>query len=102
GAFANWPLPRLIDALQKVCHDTLSVAVGAAPRYFPPGSVRAGAAPQALHGWMRELNRVARHADHPWNAGLLVEALVQQGQRALQASGPAGRAPQRSSVHSGR
>ncbi len=100
GAFANWPLPRLIDALQKVCHDTLSVAVGAAPRYFPAASIRAGAAPEALHAWLRELNRVARHADHPWNAGLLTEALVQQGQRALAAGAAPQRAPRGSSVHS--
>ncbi len=99
GAFANWPLPRLIDALQKVCHDTLSVAVGAAPRYFPAAALRAGAAPEALHGWMRELNRVARHADHPWNAGLLAESLVEQGRRALSA---ADRAPAGTSVHSAR
>jgi DNA polymerase-3 subunit delta' len=104
GIFASWPLPRTIDALQKVCHDLLSVAVGAPPRYFPASALRRGAAPAALHAWMRELNRVARHADHPWNAGLLAEALVQQGQQALAAGTPAGRAEGRgagaSSVHS--
>jgi DNA polymerase-3 subunit delta' len=102
GTFANWPLPRLIDALQKVCHDTLSVVVGAAPRYFPASSLRPGAEAAALHAWMRELNRVARHAEHPWNAGLLAEALVQQGQRALAPGGASGRARSGSSVHSAR
>jgi DNA polymerase-3 subunit delta' len=83
GAFASWPLPRTIDALQKICHDTLSLCVGAAPRYFPVASLRRGAEPAALHAWMRELNRVARHAEHPWNAGLLAEALVEQGRQSL-------------------
>jgi DNA polymerase-3 subunit delta' len=50
---------------------------------------------------MRELNRVARHAEHPWNAGLMTESLVQQGRRALAAGGAQGRAAPDISVHSG-
>ncbi len=83
AAFAAWPLARTVDALQKLCHDAACLAAGAAPRYFPAASMRAGAAPSALSAWIRELNRVARHAEHPWNAGLMAESLVQQGQRAL-------------------
>ncbi len=101
AAFGAWPLARVVDALQKLCHDASRVAVGAAPRYFPAGSLRAGADPAALHAWMRELNRVARHAEHPWNAGLMTESLVQQGRRALAAGGPQGRAAPDISVHSG-
>ena len=82
-AFAAWPLARTVDALQKLCHDAACLAAGAAPRYFPAASIRAGAELAALSAWMRELNRVARHAEHPWNAGLMAESLVQQGQRAL-------------------
>jgi DNA polymerase III subunit delta' len=73
----------VVDALQKLCHDAACVAVGAPPRYFPVASIRHGADAAALTRWMRELERVARHAEHPWNAGLMVESLVQQGQRAL-------------------
>lgn len=99
-AFGAWPLPRIIDALQKLCHDSACVASGAAPRYFPVDSIAPGAQADALHAWSRELRRIARHAEHPWNAGLLVESLVEQGQRAL-----AGRAKDRPgkrsvSVHS--
>lgn len=98
--FAAWPLPRVIDALQKLCHDAACVAAGAAPRYFPPASIAAGVQAGALTEWMRELNRIARRAEHPWNAGLLVESLVQQGQRAL-APMPRPGAPARPhSVHS--
>jgi DNA polymerase III subunit delta' len=86
GGFANWPLPRVVDALQKLCHDLACVTAGAAPRYFPAAALRGGADPQALQTWMRELLRVARHAEHPWNAGLLGESLVQQGQRAMRSS----------------
>jgi DNA polymerase III subunit delta' len=80
---AAWPLARVVDALQKLCHDSACVAAGAAPRYFPAASITAGARPAALNEWMSELRRIARHAEHPWNAGLVVESLVQQGQRAL-------------------
>ena len=80
---AAWPLPRVVDALQKLCHDASCVAVNTAPRYFPATSVPARAVPQALAEWSRELARVARHAEHPWNASLMIESLVQQGQRAL-------------------
>ena len=83
GTFAAWPLPRLVDALQKLCHDAACVAAGAAPRYFPATSLPPAADPAALTAWSAELMRVARHAEHPWSATLLVESLVQQGRRAL-------------------
>ena len=95
-ALLTWPLPRVVDALQKLCHDSACVACGAAPRYFPAASIAHGADPAALARWTVELLRIARHAEHPWSAGLVIESLVQQGQRAL-----AGPAPKRGvSVHS--
>ena len=89
--FSGWPLPRLVDALQKLCHDAACVAAGAAPRYFAVQALGGPASPTALSAWMVELNRVARHAEHPWNVGLMTESLIQQGQLALQpAAGPGG------------
>jgi len=91
-AAAGWPLPRLIGSLQKLCHDALCVAAGAAPRYFPAASLKGAtrrgepAATQPLHVWQRELQRAARFAEHPWNAGLLAESLVEQGRSALQSA----------------
>lgn len=79
--FADWPLPRVIDALLRLCHDALRVRQGATPRYFaglaPAGSTR------ELLAWSRELLRQARHAEHPLNAGLAIESLVTQGRLAL-------------------
>ncbi len=100
-AFGARPLARIVDALQKLCHDAACVAAGAAPRYFPASVLRAGADPAALHEWMGALNRVARHAEHPWNAGLMAESLVQQGQRALAVGDAKRRAARDSWVHSG-
>ena len=87
GALQGWPLPRVLDALHKLCHDTMAVVTGATPRYFPDGSVRAGAALPALSAWSRELGRIARHDEHPWNEGLMLESLLATAARALKVSG---------------
>ena len=80
---AAWPLPRLVDALQKLCHDLMLTTAGAAPRYLPASALPAAAAPlAALAAWAEDLRRAARHAEHPWNAGLMAEALVLRGQQA--------------------
>jgi len=83
GALAGWPVPRVVDALQRVCHDALALAVGAAPRYFPAMPRSGSPALDGLLAWAAELRRVARHAEHPWQAPLLIEALVTQGRQAL-------------------
>lgn len=83
GSLAAWPLARVVDAMFKVCHDAMRVAAGAAPRYFPPEAMRHRASPAKLSDWYGELSRIARHAEHPWQAGLTIEALVQRAQAAL-------------------
>jgi DNA polymerase III subunit delta' len=91
----QWPLPAVIEALQKLAHDQLLAGVGAPPRYFRQG-VSAGADLAALTAWCAELRRHARHAEHPLNAGLAIEALVQKAQfagrrpapRAARVAGP--------------
>lgn len=83
AAFAGWPVPRAVDALQKLCHDAMARAAGAAPRFFPAAGLPARASLQALAEWAGELARVARHDEHPWNEGLLLASLVSQGRRAL-------------------
>ncbi|MDE2081516.1 MAG: DNA polymerase III subunit delta' [Burkholderiales bacterium] len=91
AAFAGWPLARLLQALQRLCHDAWLLSCGAEPRYFPPGSVPAGASPAGLQAWSAELARVQRVADHPWHEALLVEALVRSGADALSRPRPAAR-----------
>ena len=48
------------------------------PRFFAATQLPAGADPVALRAWQQALLRVARHAQHPWSANLLVESLVTQ------------------------
>lgn len=80
AALAGWALPTLVDAMQKLCHDGLALSRGAAPRFFPAQALPqpSPAAARALADWSRELARLARHAEHPWNEGLLVDALLSQ------------------------
>jgi DNA polymerase-3 subunit delta' len=79
----GWPLPTAVDALQKLCHDALSLACGAEPHYFTGGRLRGDAAIDALLRWWRELARVADEVEHPWSVDLTVESLVAQGCEAL-------------------
>lgn len=81
------PVPRALDMLFKLCHDCLAQAVGGGPRYFDSSHLVAGANLLRLLQWQASLMRVARHADHPWNAGLAIEALVAEGARAWQPMG---------------
>ncbi len=91
ATLAGWPLPLAIDALQKLCHDALAVAVGAAPRYFAAASIAPGADLARLSACARVLRDAARHSEHPLNSALAIEALVQQLRRALQAAAGAPR-----------
>lgn len=89
ASLADWPLPRLIDALQKLCHDLMCVHAGGPPRYFgssalTPLTRRNSPGWPRLAEWSRELTQAARHDEHPWHAGLRIEALVGQGARLWQ------------------
>jgi DNA polymerase-3 subunit delta' len=75
GVFANWPLPQVVDVLQKLCHDRLLATLGIAARYFPGAAVAPGDLVR-LTAWATALRRHAAQADHPWNAGLAIEALL--------------------------
>ena len=98
GSLATWPLPRLVDALHKLCHDSMCLACGAPPRYFPLAALPSGAALPALVAWSRALRQTVRHDEHPWNLPVMVESLVLQARQALSAQASA----KVHSVHSGR
>lgn len=76
----GWPIPQVVDALQKVCHDAGALQAGGPTRFFAPQQVPAGASLERLAQWYKELQRVMRHAEHPWSEPLLIESLVAQGQ----------------------
>lgn len=88
GAWGQWPLPQVVGLMQKLCHDLACLQVGAAPRYFPSGSLQPllPASLNRLNAWDAELRAAQRHAEHPWSAGLKLQALVLRGQQALRSS----------------
>jgi DNA polymerase-3 subunit delta' len=81
----DWPVRRLIDALQKLCHDLCARQVGAPSRFFESDCLRALGRPRlaALTGWSAQLARARRTMEHPWNGGLMQEALVACAQSTL-------------------
>jgi DNA polymerase III subunit delta' len=83
AALAGWTTAGAVDALMKLCHDAMVMAMGGEPRFFPAATLaRSGHLP-ALDGWLRNLQRVRRHADHPWSEALLLDALVAEGREAF-------------------
>ncbi len=87
-AFVDWPLARLVQTLQKLCHDSLCVGVGAEPRYFPKQSLVVPSDLSRLIAWSAALREHAIRAEHPWHASLKVDSLVEQGRSALRATRP--------------
>ena len=79
-ALAEFSPAQAIDALQKLCHDLLASATGAPPRFFDTAELPAttGLRLSALTDWARALTQAARTAEHPFNAGLMLEALSTQ------------------------
>ena len=101
AALADLTPAQALDALQKLCHDMWAVRVGAAPRFFSASDLpsqasgKPGSAPKnslglstslsALADWSRELSSLARTIEHPYNPGLLIEALVSRTKSVLAA-----------------
>lgn len=88
AAFSDWTPPQAIDALQKICHDLLAVRSGAAPQFFDSADLPAAASLGSLTRWSKALMASARTAEHPFNAGLMLEALVSQARIALNSRNP--------------
>ncbi len=80
---AQWSVSRLLDSLVKLCHDLMATHVGATPRFFDSADLPRAGRLSALATWSRELHGLARHAEHPFQAGLLAEAWMVRARRAL-------------------
>jgi DNA polymerase-3 subunit delta' len=79
----DWTPAQTVDALHKLCHDLLAVRTGASPRFFDAADLPAGGSVPSLTAWARTLAAAMRTVEHPFNAGLMLEALVSQAQNAL-------------------
>jgi len=79
----DWTVSQLIDGLHKLSHDMLAHTMGANPRFFAAKDLQPSAALAELTEWSRALARARRTMEHPFNAGLMLEALVAQAKTAL-------------------
>ncbi len=79
----DWTAPQIIDALHKLCHDLMAHQAGAKPRFFNAADLCRPVSFIALSGWSKALADAMRTMDHPFNHGLMQEALVGQAKTAL-------------------
>ena len=79
----DWSAAQIIDALQKLCHDMAAALTGATPRFFETADLPARGSVAALTAWSNALGKIMRTVEHPFNPGLMQEALVSQAQSAL-------------------
>ena len=79
----DWTPAEVVDALHKLCHDMLALKMGACARFFVDSDLPPGGTLNSLTVWSRALGAARRTVEHPFNAGLMVEALVAQAHTAL-------------------
>jgi DNA polymerase-3 subunit delta' len=81
----DWPATLLLDNLHKLCHDSMVRMTGATPRFFEITALKALPPMRwdALSLWAQTLKLARKSADHPFNLGLMQEALVEQARTAL-------------------
>ena len=79
----DWTPAQVVDALHKLCHDMLAVKMGANARFFDANDLPKGGTLNSLTVWSQALAATRRTVEHPFNAGLMLEALVAQAQNAL-------------------
>jgi DNA polymerase-3 subunit delta' len=79
----DWSPAQAIDALHKLCHDMIVLGAGGKPRFFEATDLPPATSLHTLTTWSRQLALSGRTAEHPFNTGLMLEALVSQAQRAL-------------------
>jgi DNA polymerase-3 subunit delta' len=73
----------IISAMQKLCHDLLALHSGAVPRFFEAADLPAAGSVTSLSQWSKDLAQSLRTAEHPYNPGLMLEALAAGAQMAL-------------------
>jgi len=86
GAVSDATPTQAIAMLQKLCHDLLALRLGAEPRFFLAADLPTTGTVGSLTQWSKELMDAARTSEHPYNAGLMFEALVARAQTALRSS----------------
>lgn len=90
----------LIDLLGRLAHDQLRRSHGQAPLYFGADQLPNPAPAARLQRWAAELREARAKGEHPLVAGLWLDALAAQAQRALRADNRPPSTDKRQLLHS--
>ena len=83
SVFKDWTPAQTLDALHKLCHDLQAQLTGAQPRFFQAADLPKVGTWPSLTTWAKALSSAMRTVEHPFNPGLMQEALVSQARLAL-------------------
>jgi DNA polymerase-3 subunit delta' len=84
---SDLPASEVIDALQKLCHDLLMLQTQATLRYFNEADLpKLKVSSAQLTAWFKRLSQAAKTSEHPFNAGLMLEALCAEAREVLNSS----------------
>lgn len=78
------PPSEVIDALQKLCHDLIMLQTQASLRYFNEADLpKLKVTSAQLTAWFKRLSHAAKTSEHPFNAGLMLEALCTEAREVM-------------------
>jgi DNA polymerase-3 subunit delta' len=78
------PPSEVIDALQKLCHDLLMMQTQASLRYFNETDLpKLKVTSAQLTAWFKRLSQAAKTSEHPFNTGLMLEALCTEAREVM-------------------
>lgn len=81
---ADIPPSEVIDALQKLCHDLMMQQTQAPLRFFNEADVpKLKLSSSKLSAWFKRLAQAAKTSEHPFNAGLMLEALCAEAREIM-------------------
>jgi len=81
---SDLPPSEVIDALQKLCHDLLMLQMHAGLRYFNEADLpKLKVSFTQLTAWFKRLTQAAKTSEHPFNAGLMLEALCTEAREVM-------------------
>jgi DNA polymerase-3 subunit delta' len=87
GYCSDLPASEVIDALQKLCHDLLMLQTQTTLRYFTEADLpKLKVSTAQLTAWFKRLSQAAKTSEHPFNAGLMLEALCAEAREVLNSS----------------
>ena len=79
----GWTPAETVQALHKICHDLQLLGQGATPRFFALQDLPKPSSHKVLSQWGRSLAQTGRTMEHPFNPGLMQEALLSEAKIAL-------------------